>query len=266
MLEPWSDNRAARVLLWLVAGLVFLFLMAPTLIVVPLSFSDSDLLEFPPRAWSLRWYGVFFGSATWMAALRVSLLLGVLTALIAVPAALCACIAMNRLGGRPATVIYGALLVPSVTPGILLAIGLFFVLARLGLIGTVPGVLAAHAMLAIPVALLVLYPAITRFDWAQVQAARSLGAGWGRALTGILLPQLRFSLVSAALMAFLTSLDEAVMSIFIASGETSTLPKLMFLSLRDQIDPTIAAISTLWTALVAVIVAVQTLRQPKRPT
>jgi putative spermidine/putrescine transport system permease protein len=266
MLDPWADNRIARFLLWTVAGLVFLFLMAPTLIVVPLSFSASDLLEFPPRDWSLRWYAAFFGSTTWMTALRVSLMLGVLTALIAVPAALCACIAINRLGGRPASVIYAALLVPSVTPGILLAIGLFFVLARLGLIGTLPGVLAGHAMLAIPVVVLVLYPAVSRFDWAQVQAARSLGAGWFRALTGILLPQLRFSLFSAALMAFLTSLDEAVISIFIASGEMSTLPKLMFLSLRDQIDPTIAAISTLWTVMVAVIVALQTLRQPKSPT
>jgi putative spermidine/putrescine transport system permease protein len=266
MLEPWSDSRLARVVLWAIAGLVFLFLMSPTLIVVPMSFSASDLLEFPPRDWSLRWYGAFFGSSTWMAALRVSLLLGVLTALIAVPAALCACIAINRLGGRRASAIYGTLLVPSVTPGILLAIGLFFVLAKLGLIGTLPGVLAGHSMLAIPVVMLVLYPAVSQFDWAQVQAARSLGAGWTRALTGILLPQLRFSLLTAALMAFLTSLDEAVISIFIASGGMSTLPKLMFLSLRDQIDPTIAAISTLWTVMVAVIVALQTLRQQRSPS
>lgn len=263
MLEPWSDKRLFRVLLWGFAALVFLFLMAPTLVVVPLSFSDSDLLEFPPRALSLRWYEAFFGSATWMAALRVSLLLGVLTAALAVPAALFACIAMNRLGGARAAAVYGALLVPSVTPGILLAIGLFFVLARLGLVGTLPGVLAGHVMLAIPVAMLVLYPAVNRFDWAQVQAARSLGAGWFGAFFAILVPQLSFSLVSAGLMAFLTSLDEAVISIFVASGEMSTLPKLMFLSLRDQIDPTIAAISTLWTVMVAVIVALQTLRQPK---
>lgn len=261
MLEPWADKRVARALLWIMAGLVLAFLMLPTLIVVPLSFSASDLLEFPPREFSLRWYQAFFGSATWMAALRVSLTLGVLTALVAVPAALLAAIAMNRLGGRMAGAVYGTLLVPSVTPGILLAIGLFFVLARLGLIGTLPGVLAGHAMLAVPVVMLVILPAVNRFDWAQVQAARSLGAGWFRALTGILLPQLRFSLLTAGLMAFLTSLDEAVIAIFIASGEMSTLPKLMFLSLRDQIDPTIAAISTLWTGLVAVVVLILTLRQ-----
>lgn len=261
MLEPWSGNRLALGLLWTVAGLVLAFLMLPTLVVVPLSFSASDLLEFPPRAYSLRWYGSFFGSSTWMEALRVSLTLGVLTALIAVPAAALAAIAMNRLGGRAATAIVGPLLVPSVTPGILLAIGLFFVLAKMRLVGTLPGVLVGHAMLAIPVALLVLRPAVDRFDWAQVQAARSLGAGWFRAIGGIMLPQLRFSLIAAALMAFLTSLDESVISIFVAAGSSSTLPKLMFLSLRDQIDPTIAAISTLWTALVVLVVLILNVRQ-----
>lgn len=263
MLEPWANSRLTLVLLWVFAALVLTFLMLPTLIVVPLSFSASDLLEFPPRALSLRWYESFFGSATWMAALRVSLMLGVLTALIAVPAALLACIAMNRLGGRAAGAVYGVLLVPSVTPGILLAIGLFFVLAKLGMVSTLRGVLVGHAMLAIPVAMLVLLPAVNRFDWAQLQAARSLGAGWMRALAGILLPQLWFSLLTAGLMAFLTSLDESVISIFVASGESSTLPKLMFQSLRDQIDPTIAAISTLWTVLVAAIVLTLTFRQPE---
>ena len=264
MLEPWAENRLALGLLWAFAGLVLLFLILPTLIVVPLSFSASDLLEFPPRAFSWRWYQAFFGSPTWMAALRVSLTLGVLTALIAVPAALLACIAMNRLGKPWAGTLYGTLLVPSVTPGILLAIGLFFVLAKLHLIGTLEGVLVGHAMLAIPVSVLVLYPAVNRFDWAQVQAARSLGAGWFRAFGGILLPQLRFSMMTAGLMAFLTSLDESVISIFVASGDSSTLPKLMFQSLRDQIDPTIAAISTLWTVLVAGVVLLLTLLQPER--
>ena len=254
MLDAYRDSRWAFAALWVFAGLMLLFLMLPTLIVVPLSFSASDLLEFPPRAYSLRWYETFFGSAKWMAALRTSLILGTLTALIAVPSALLACLGIDRMGGKRAAGIYGVLLLPSVTPGILLAIGLFFVLAKLHLIGTLFGVLIGHTVLAIPVATIVLRPAVSRFDRVQVQAARSLGAGWGRAILGVMLPQLRFSLFSAGLMAFLTSLDEAVISIFVANGSNSTLPKLMFLSVRDQIDPTIAAISTLWTVLVIGIV------------
>lgn len=255
------DNRLAKACLWLVAGLVLAFLVLPTLVVVPLSFSASDLLEFPPRALSLRWYAHFFGSPAWMGALATSLILGALTAALAVPIALLAAIAMNRAGGRAARVIHGYVLVPSIIPGILLAIGLFFVLAKLRLVGTLPGVLVGHVMLAIPVTVIVLLPAINRFDWAQVQAARSLGAGWARAILGIALPQLAFTLMTAGLMAFLTSLDEAVISIFIAAGDASTLPKLMFLSLRDQIDPTIAAISTLWTVLVMAVVLLVNARQ-----
>lgn len=255
------DARGFKIGLWVFSALVLAFLILPTLIVVPLSFSASDLLEFPPRELSLRWYENFFGSVAWMSALRVSLVLGGLTALLAVPISLLACVAMNRLGGRPAQAMFTYVLSPSVVPGILLAIGLFFVLAKLRLIGTLQGVLIGHVVLAIPVTVIVLHPAVNRFDWGQVNAARSLGAGWATALWQIVLPQLRFTLMTAALMAFLTSLDEAVISIFVSSGPNSTLPKLMFLSLRDQIDPTIAAISTLWTVLVVGVVLIVSARQ-----
>ncbi|GLS21015.1 ABC transporter permease [Labrys miyagiensis] len=261
MLDAYADNHIARILLWIFAAAVLTFLMLPTLIVVPLSFSGSDLLEFPPRSLSLRWYDNFFGSLTWMSGLRTSLMLGGMTALVSVPAGFLACFAMNRTGGAPARGIYTFVLMPSVVPGILLAIGMFFVLAKLGLVGTFSGVLLGHIVLAIPVVVIVLYPAVNRFDWNQAQAARSLGAGWLRTTTGIILPQLIFSLLTGALMAFLTSLDEAVISIFVSSGANTTLPKLMFLSLRDQIDPTIAAISTLWTVLVVMVVLVISARQ-----
>ncbi|RWR09561.1 ABC transporter permease [Paenirhodobacter populi] len=256
MLDAYPDNRLGRFLLWLLAALVLTFLVLPTLVVIPLSFSGSNFLEFPPRSLSLRWYENFFGSGAWMAALRTSILLGVLTPMLAVPLGFLCCVGMNRLSGKASRAIYGYVLMPSILPGILLAIGLFFVLAKMKLIGTVVGVLIGHAVLAIPVVVIVLAPAVNRFDWAQVMAARSLGAGWFRGLAGIMVPQLRFSFLAAALMAFLTSLDEAVISIFVSGGANSTLPKLMFLSLRDQIDPTIAAISTLWTGFIIAIVLI----------
>lgn len=256
MLDAYADRKLARALLWCLGILILAFLVLPTLIVVPISFSGSEMLEFPPRSLSLRWYANFFGSADWMAALRTSLILGGLTAAISVPGAFLACFAMDRLAGRLARGLYVFAVAPSVVPGILLAIGLFFVLSKLHLLGTLGGVLIGHVTLAIPVAVIILYPATRRFDAAQLQAARSLGAGWGRAILGIMLPQLKLSLISAALMAFLTSLDEAVISIFVSSGANTTLPKLMFISLRDQIDPTIAAISTLWTGLVVAVVLI----------
>ena len=256
MLDAFNYARWSRAALWVFATLVLVFLMVPTLIVIPLSFSDSDLLEFPPRAYSLRWYASFFASSSWMGALRVSLTLGLLTALISMPLSFLAGIAITKLRGRLGTSIYGTILIPTVVPGILMAIGLFFVLAALRLIGTLPGVLIGHVVLAIPVTLIVLLPALDRFDWAQINAAQSLGANLWQALLVIMLPQIAFTLLAAALMAFLTSLDEAVISIFVSGGQNSTLPKLMFSSLRDQIDPTIAAISTLWVGVVTQVVLV----------
>lgn len=252
MFDAYRDNLLFKVVLWLFAGCVLAFLVVPTLIVIPMSFSASSLLEFPPRAYSLQWYGNFFGSAEWMAALRTSLLLGALTAIIAVPISFLTCFAIDRLGGRIGGSVYSFVMIPAVIPGILMAIGLFFVLAGLGLIGTLTGVLIGHVVLAIPVATVVILPAVRRFEWAQAQAARSLGANWFRVIIGIILPQLSFTLLAATLLAFLTSLDEAVISIFVSSGLNTTLPKLMFISLRDQIDPTVSAISTLWTILVLI--------------
>jgi len=127
-------------------------------------------------------------------------------------------------------------------------------LARLGMLGTMTGLLIGHVVVALPVVLIVLTPAFARFDWVQERAALSLGASWLTTSLRVVLPQMRFSLLTAGLLAFLTSLDEAVISIFIGSGENTTLTKLMFLALRDKVDPTIAAISTLWIALVTVIV------------
>ena len=134
-------------------------------------------------------------------------------------------------------------------------------LAAQRLVGTLFGVLVGHVVLAVPVACIVLLPALACFDWNQVQAARSLGADWARVISVNNRSGTSVSLLSATLTAFLTSLDEFVISIFIASGRNSTMPKLMFLSLRDQIDPTIAAISTLWTAVVVVVVVIVALRQ-----
>ena len=262
MLDAFHVSRLTAGLLWTVVGLILAFLIAPSLIVVPISFSASNLLEFPPHALSLRWYANFFGSPTWMSALRVSLTLGALTALISTPIGWLAGVSIVKTGGARAEALYGLILIPALVPGILLAIGLFFVLAGLRLVGTLGGILLGHVVLAIPVALIVLLPAVRRFDWPQVDAARSLGAGWARALVGIMLPQLSFSIFAAAMMAFLTSLDEAVISIFVASGPNSTLPKLMFLSLRDQIDPTIAAISSLWLLLVSLCMFVLSRRGP----
>ncbi len=234
-----------RAWLALLALAVLAFLVLPVFIVVPMSFSDSQYLEFPPRAWSTRWYRAYLGSADWMAATRVSLLAALFTTLLATPLGVAAAWGLHRAGGRTARLVRAALVAPLVIPVIILAIGAFYLYVRLGLVNTMTGLVLAHTALALPFVVVLVDAGLRRIDLDQERVARSLGAPPWRAFTTVVLPQLERSVVAGALLAFITSLDEVVVALFVSSGPMSTLTRRMFTGLRDQVDPTIAAISSL---------------------
>jgi len=142
------------------------------------------------------------------------------------------------------TALYGVFILPMAVPIILIAIGTLFVFAKLKLVNTMFGLVAAHTMLAIPFVVIIVTAGLKSYDLNQEMVARSLGATRLRAFLTVTLPQLRFSVITGALLAFLTSFDEVIVAMFITGGKGSTLTRKMFSALRDQIDPTIAAIST----------------------
>jgi putative spermidine/putrescine transport system permease protein len=236
--------HARRLWLYALGALVLAFLMAPSLIIIPMSFSDSPFLEFPPPAWSLRWYHAYFDSVEWREATLVSVKAALLTTLVATPIGTAAAYALNAGQFRLAWAIQAVLAVPLIVPVILIGIGAFFLYAWLGINNSIGGLVLAHTVLAIPLVAITVLSGLKSYDMNQELVARSLGANRLRAFLFITAPQIRFSIVSGALFAFNTSFDEAVVSFFISGGETSTLTRRMFSALRDQIDPTIAAIST----------------------
>jgi putative spermidine/putrescine transport system permease protein len=132
-----------------------------------------------------------------------------------------------------------------IVPVILIAIGTFYAYGRVGLNNTVPGLVLAHTVLAAPLVMIVITAALRTYDLNQERVARSLGATRVKAFFVITLPQIKFSVVTAALLSFLTSFDEVIIAIFVSGGSNATLTKHMFAALRDFIDPTIAAISTI---------------------
>jgi putative spermidine/putrescine transport system permease protein len=212
---------------------------------VPMSFSDSQYLEFPPETWSLRWYDGYFGSPEWRAATATSLLAALLTMLVATPLGVMAAygLAASRLAfGR---LVFVLLVTPMMVPLILIAIGAFYAYVRLGILYTITGLVLAHALLALPLVLIVTAAALKSYDMNQELAARSLGASRLTAFFTVTLPQIRFAVVTSALLAFLTSFDEVVVAMFVSGGDNATLTRNMFNALRDQIDPTIASISTI---------------------
>ena len=140
---------------------------------------------------------------------------------------------------------YATFMLPLIIPGILIAIGIFLLYAQLGLNNTLTGIVLAHSVMAIPLVVILVASSFKSYDMNQEMVARSLGASRPWAFLTVTLPQIKTSVISAALLAFITSLDEVVISLFIAGGDKATLTRRMFNALRDEIDPTIAAISTL---------------------
>lgn len=233
-----------RLWLYVLAGFIMFLLVVPTLIVIPMSFSDSQYLEFPPETWSYRWYEEYFGSTKWMRATITSLQVGVLTMLLATPLGTMAAYALFVSGHPFARAFFVFLITPMIVPVILIAIGTFYAYGRVGLNNSISGLVLAHTALATPLVMIVITAALRTYDLNQELVARSLGATRLKAFFVITLPQIQFSIVTAALLSFLTSFDEVIIAIFVSGGVNATLTKHMFSALRDFIDPTIAAIST----------------------
>jgi putative spermidine/putrescine transport system permease protein len=265
--RPASETQIAhRSRLWLyaIAIAVMAFLVLPTVIVIPMSFSASQYLEFPPRQWSLRWYANYVNSASWMQATATSIKAGLLTTLVATPLGTMAAYGLFVSRLRWAGLVMPVLLTPIIVPVVLVGIGVFYAYVRLKLVNTLTGIVLAHSMLAIPLVVMIATSALKSFDMNQEMVARSLGASRPRAFFLVTLPQIRFALVTSAVLSFLTSFDEVVVAMFVSGGDNSTLTRNMFNALRDQIDPTIAAISTIMIAMSSVLVVLsQFLGKPR---
>ncbi len=259
-------THGRRLWLYLLCAAIMLFLVTPSLIVIPMSFSDSRYLEFPPQAWSFRWYENYFGSIEWMDATRVSFTAAVLTVLVATPMGTAAAYALHVSRFRISGAINAIMLTPIMVPVILIAIGVFFLYARLGLNNSIPGLVLAHSLMAIPFVVITVAAGLKSYDMNQEMVARSLGASRLKAFLTVTLPQIRFSIISGALFAFIVSLDEVVIALFISGGDKATITRRMFNALRDEIDPTIAAISTVLIAVSILLLALAQIFGQKKET
>jgi ABC-type spermidine/putrescine transport system permease subunit II len=218
-----------RRLLWATSIATLVFLCAPIVIVVVVSFNASEFIQFPPQGWSLRWYRNYFGARQWLEPTLLSLRVALVTMVLASALGTAAAIGLTRgrFRGRRALELF--FVSPMIVPTIVLAIGLYLLFARFRLVGQ-PVVLSA---------------ALRTTDSAIELAARSLGAGYFRTLWHVTLPAIRPAVISGAAFAFLVSFDEVVLAIFLGGPATTTLPKRMWESVRYEIDPTLTAISTL---------------------
>lgn len=235
---------------------VAIFLLMPLIAVIPVSFTPKRYLSLPTDEWSLRHYKSLFENAAWGAGIWLSIRIAFLSAGIATTLAFFFSLGLWMLQPRFAGLIMGIALLPMVAPPVVSALTLYFLLISLGQVNdfvaydTMAGVALAHTVMIAPFAVVLITVSLSQLDRKIDLAARSMGAGLFMRIFLIILPNIRFGVMVAFLLTFILSWEEIGVTLFITSVDAVTLPRLMWMGLRDNIDPAIAAISVVLIAIV----------------
>lgn len=249
-------KRFAPAIQWGVAIAMLVFLCLPAFIMVPVSFTGGGTIDWPPRGFSLRWWSELVGSPLWsQAALRsliVALGASCLAMLLGTPAAFL----LARESMRAKTALLALILSPLIVPRMIIAVALFYIYARIGLVGTYIGLILGHAVIAVPYVVITVMAVLKNYDQRYDQAAWNLGAARLTTLMRITMPQIKAGLLSAFLFAFITSFDELTLALFVTGGLTTTLPKQMWDEALLSVSPVLAAASTLLLLFVSAAVVI----------
>jgi putative spermidine/putrescine transport system permease protein len=246
-------TRGTRRLLPIYCTLALMFLVLPTLLVIPIGFTSSQFLEFPPPGYSLQWFETYFSSPVWLSATLRSFGVAAATAICATLIGGLAALALARSNTRWGGLVFATFLAPLIVPRIIIAVGLFYLFARIGLVATDLGLVIGHTVLALPFAFVTITAILKNYDWRLDQAAAVLGANRIKTLLLITVPLVKGGLVAAFLFAFITSFDELTIAIFVSGGIKTTLPKQMWDDMILQLNPTLAAVSVVVFVIVTVL-------------
>ncbi|NND18506.1 MAG: ABC transporter permease [Silicimonas sp.] len=252
-----------------ICGAIFVFLITPILVVMPLSFNAEDfftftpeMLRFDPEGYSLKHYEDFFTNSDWQASLRNSVLIAPAATLLSVSFGTLAAIGLSSEHVPFRRAIMAILISPMIVPLIISAAGMYFFYSRIGLQGTYLGVVLAHAALGIPFVIITVTATLVGFDRSLTRAAANMGANPVTTFFRVQMPLILPGVISGGLFAFITSFDEVVVVLFVGSAGQKTLPWQMFIGLREQISPTILAVATILVVLSIMLLAtIQVLRR-----
>lgn len=257
-----GTERAADLGAKAISILVAIFLVAPVLVIFPLSFTSGSLLIFPLPGLSTRWYEEFFTNPVWLSALRNSLVLAVTTTVTATVLGTLAALGLVKLPKRSRGIISALLLSPMIVPVIIVGVGSFFYFARFGLVGTFLSLVLAHTALALPLVVIAVVATLEGFDPNLTRAAYASGATPLGAFWQITRPLVMPGIVTGATFAFITSFDEIVCVIFLGSPEFRTLPRQIWSGAKETISPTITVAAVfLVVASVVLTLVVEALRR-----
>lgn len=238
-----------------ICAFVFLFLIAPILIIMPLSFNaepyftfTKEMLAFDPEAFSTRWYEKFLASERWRSSIVNSLIVAVGATILSTTLGTIAALGLSRPEMPYRGLFMGLLISPMIVPLIITAAGIFFFYAQMNNIvqmtGTYHGIILAHTVLGTPFVVITVTATLMGFDHSLTRAGAMLGANPTTVFFKIIMPLILPGVISGALFAFVTSFDEVVVVLFVASVEQQTIPRQMWAGIRESISPTILAVAT----------------------
>jgi putative spermidine/putrescine transport system permease protein len=246
-------QRVANAGLGALTALVLLFLVVPILIIVPLSFSSGSFFHYPLPGFSMRWYHDFFTSSFWLPSVWNSLIVGSAATLLATVLGTLAALGIWRSRFPGQALVLALLISPMVVPSIIVAVGVYFAFAPLGLTDGYSGLILAHTTLAVPFVVVTVLATLSGFDRTLLRAAASLGATPMTTFRRVTLPLILPGVLSGAVFAFAASFDEVVVALLMAGPGQRTLPRQMFAGINDNISLTITAAATMLIAISLVL-------------
>ncbi|GGX59669.1 ABC transporter permease [Saccharospirillum salsuginis] len=259
MAVPSYATRGERIWYYLfrvICAAIFLFLVGPLLVIIPLSFNSEpyftftdSMLALKPEGYSLRWYQEFFTSSAWLNAIKNSVIIAIASTFLATILGTTAALGLSSRNMPFRNTIMALLISPLIVPLIISAAAMFFFFSRINLTQTYLGVILAHTALGIPFVVITVTATLSSFDHSLTRASASLGAGPVRTFFKVILPLVTPGVVSGALFAFITSFDEVVVVLFVSGPEQRTIPIQMWSGIREQISPTILAVATMMVTL-----------------
>ena len=249
-----------------ICALVFLFLIAPILVVIPLSFNaepyftfNENMLALKPEAYSTRWYEDFWSKDIWRTSIGNSFLIAIASTILATSLGTLGALGLSRPEMPYKGLVMGLLISPMIVPLIITAAGIFFFYSSISdwipLTGTYLGVVLAHTVLGLPFVVITVTATLSGFDHSLTRAGAMLGADPTTVFFKIIMPLILPGVISGALFAFVTSFDEVVVVLFVASVEQQTIPRQMWAGIRESISPTILAVATILICISIMLLA-----------
>ncbi len=243
-----------------ICALIFIFLIGPIIVIMPLSFNSEPYFTYPMAGFSLRWYDEIFGDSSlsilWQRSMVNSVIIGFFATILATVLGTLAALGMTRVNFRGKGLLLAVLISPIIVPLVITAVGMFYFYAKVGLVGTLTGIILAHAALGVPFVVITVTATLVGFDHDMVRAGAILGANPVRVFFMVTLPLILPGVISGALFAFATSWDEIIIVLFLATTEEHTIPRRMWSGIRELISPTIASAATMLILLSIILMFV----------